>query len=169
MVNKNLSDKWYGWVALSYSQSERTNLRTRETNDYTFDTPVVLNVVGNYQFNDKWNGSFRITAKSGEATTKIIGFEANDDAPAGYYKEVYGEPFADRLPTYVRMDVRVERDFSFFGNEANFYVDVLNLLSGENVNERTLDYERVADSGELHIEDHSDEEVIPSIGMRVSF
>lgn len=45
LVNKNKTDKWYGWVAISYAKSERTDLRQNITRDYYADTPLVVNIV----------------------------------------------------------------------------------------------------------------------------
>ena len=39
LINKDMTSKWYGWLALSLSKSERTNERTGETKDYNLDTP----------------------------------------------------------------------------------------------------------------------------------
>ena len=167
-INRNFADQWYGWMSLSYSESTRTNTRTNETSKYNLDTPVVFNLVGNYQFNSAWNAGFRFTLKSGEADTKIVGVKENPDFP-DHYLPVYGEPFQDRLPVYARLDVRIERSLTWFGHEGSFFIDVINALNRENVSEITLDYEKVNETGELYLIRDADMGVFPSVGISFSF
>lgn len=168
-LNRNRSDDWYGWVSLSYALSERTNLRTGETRTYTLDTPVVLNMVANYQFLPQWDAGFRFTAKSGEATTEIIGVRENPNFP-GNYAPVYGEPYADRLPFYARLDFRVSWEFYAFGNPGSLFVDVLNVLNRENISSVNLDYAKVTETqGELHLEKEADFGTFGSVGVSLSF
>ncbi|TVZ40304.1 outer membrane receptor protein involved in Fe transport [Alteromonadaceae bacterium 2753L.S.0a.02] len=168
MLNKNLVDKWFGWVALSYAKSERTNLRTEETRDYTLDTPVVFNLVANYQVSSHWTLGTRYTLKSGEATTKIVGVEQNSDFP-DHYLPVYGEAYADRLPYYARLDFRAEREFTIYQKDASFYIDILNLLNRENVIQESLDYEKVNATGEVYLRQSVDMGIFPSIGFSIVF
>lgn len=167
-LNRNAANNWYGWASLSYSQSTRTNTRSQTTVDYTLDTPLVFNVVGNYQINNLWDIGFRFTAKSGEASTEIIGIKPNPNFE-GYFLAEYGQPYADRLPTYARLDVRVKRSLNWFGYEGAFFVDVLNILNRENVSEIELDYKRVQETGELYLEKDSELGLFPSIGVSFTF
>jgi outer membrane receptor protein involved in Fe transport len=167
-INRNLADNWYGWVSLSYSKSKRTNQRNNETRDYRFDTPVVFNIVGNYRFTPNWDVGFRFIAKSGEATTNIIDIKPNPLFP-DQYLAVYDEPFDARLPTYMRLDIRFQRQFSMFNNDAKFYIDIINALNKQNITERTLDYKRVNQTGQLHIEEEADFGIFPSVGITFSF
>lgn len=168
MINRNQQDRWYGWIALSYSTSERTNLRSNETRNYVFDTPVVFNMVGNYEFNERWTAGFHFSAKSGEAETDIVGVRDNPDFP-GHYLPIYGEAFADRLPNYTRLDFRAERTIRGWGKQASFYIDVINALNTNNIVGRNLDYEKVDSTGELHIEKVKDRGILPSIGFSITF
>lgn len=168
MINRNLSNRWYGWLALSYANSERTNLRTNVTRDYTFDTPLVLNLVANYQFSEKWEGGLRFTLKSGEATTEIIAVTGNPEFP-GRYLPVYGEPYAERLPDYSRLDLRLSRLTEFFGNDGSIYFDIRNALNTENVVSRDLDYETVNETGELYLKNSTDMGIFGSIGVNFTF
>ena len=167
-INRNFSNRWYGWMSLSYAQSTRTNIRTQEKLDYTFDTPLVFNIVGNYQINSLWNAGFRFTAKSGEANTEIVGIKPNAQNP-DKYSPVYGDPFADRLPIYSRLDIRIERELNWFGHEGAFYVDVINALNRKNVSDIGLDYKKVEATNELHLVKNTDMGIFPSVGVSFSF
>lgn len=167
-LNRERANGWYGWVALSYSTSRRTNNRTAETRDYYLDTPMVLNVVGNYQFTEKWNAGFRLTAKSGQATTKIIGVRSNPDAPDRYLP-VYGEPYQDRLPIYARLDLRIAREIGWFGKEGSIFMDILNATNRRNIDAIGLDYGKVEETGELFTEKEVGLGIFPSIGISLTF
>lgn len=168
MVNRELDNNWYGWMSLSYSQSQRTNLRSGQTRDYTLDTPVVFNLVGNYKFSDAWSGGFRFSAKSGQATTKIIGVQENPNFP-DHYLPVYGSAYEDRLPVYSRLDIRVERKTKFWGFPGSLYLDVVNALNQQNVTRVDLDYEQVNKTGELKLEKSREMGIFPSLGVSVTF
>ncbi len=167
-LNRERANGWYGWVALSYSTSQRTNNRSRETRDYYLDTPMVLNVVGNYRFTEKWNAGFRLTAKSGQATTRIIGVRSNPDAPDRYLP-VYGEPYQDRLPIYARLDLRIARETGWFGKQGSVYLDILNATNRQNIDAIGLDYGKVEDTGELFTEKEVGLGIFPSIGISMTF
>ena len=168
MLNRNLNNGWYGWASLSYSESERTNMITGETRTYQLDTPIVFNLVGSYELSSVWTLGFRFAAKSGEATTEITGIKTNPNFPDKYLP-VYGAPYEDRLPVYARLDLRAEKSMQLFGRDGSFYVDVINALNTENVVSRELDYARVSDTGELHIERQKDMGIFPSVGIAITF
>lgn len=168
-LNRNLANNWYGWVALSYAESERTNLRTGESQSYALDTPLVFNLVANYRLSRLWDIGTRFTAKSGEADTRIVGIKENPDF-AGNYLPIYSDDvYGDRLPTYSRLDLRLNRDTQIFGRNGKVFVDVLNVLGRKNINSRELDYERVNSTGELHIKKEGDLGRIASVGFSVTF
>lgn len=168
MLNKKFTDRWFGWASLSVSDSNRKNLRTGLETDYTLDTPVVFNLVGNYQISENWTGGLRYSYKTGEANTKIIGIKPNPYFPDRYLP-VYGEPFADHLPAYHRIDLRFERQFIAFNNDASFFIDIINLLNRENVSEQELDYEKVNETGQLHVTNSTDMGLFGSLGASIRF
>ncbi len=169
-LNRDLDDSWYGWVALSYSRSHRTNERTNETRDYFLDTPLVLNVVGNYQINELWDVGLRLTAKSGQAVTEVIGVRENPEFEDSYLPVYADEAYGDRAPYYARLDLRAKRDIHWFGNEGSFYIDVLNASNRDNVIDTKVDYEKVISTGgEFHTKDDVDLGIFPSIGVSFTF
>lgn len=168
LLKKGLERSWYGWASLSYSQSDRTNTRTGKNQSYAYDTPVVFNLVASYLIGEKWEAGFRYTLKSGEATTEILGVKENPDYP-GRFLPVYGEPFADRLPNYSRLDLRFSRQLTFWSRDGSFYIDIRNVLNKENVAARELDYTVMSETGELRIKDSTEMGIFGSIGVSVTF
>ncbi|MFT7675839.1 MAG: hypothetical protein ACI845_004266, partial [Gammaproteobacteria bacterium] len=132
LVNRNLSDKWYGWASVSYSKSERTNERTGQKQLFNYDRPVILNLVANYQINDLWNIGFRWKAQSGSLYTPIIVLEESA-TQAGIMSPVYGRNNSERLPVYHRLDIRAERVRHYSWGSFTFFTDLLNAYANENV------------------------------------
>ncbi|WP_440903077.1 TonB-dependent receptor plug domain-containing protein [Catenovulum sp. SX2] len=168
LLNRDRANNWYGWASLSYSRSQRSNNLTGQTADYRLDTPLVFNLVANYQFSPTWDIGFRFVAKSGEAYNKPVGIEENPLFPDRYIG-VYDEPYGDRLPVYARLDIRLQHDFTLMNNQAKFFVDVINALNRRNTIGRDLDYKRVNQTGELFIEEEQDLGIFPSVGMSITF
>jgi len=132
LLNKNLSDDWYGWASISYSRSNRTNERTGREQPFDFDRPVVLNLVANYQINDLWNIGFRWKAQSGALYTPIVGLEAST-TQTGVMNPVYGKVNSERLPAYHRLDIRIERVSNYSWGSFTFFTDFLNAYGNENI------------------------------------
>jgi hypothetical protein len=162
------SDKWYGWLALSVARSERTNERTGITRRYRLDTPLIANWVMNYQFAPHFGAGFRLTLRSGQADTPIVGLRENPDF-AGYVRPVYGEPFSDRLPLYGRLDLRFKYDFRVAGYESAWILDVINATNRRNVASRHLDYRRSQAEGRPYVVDEVGNELFPALTFRIAF
>ncbi len=167
-INKDRINRWYGWLAISASQSNRTNKLTGIERNYYLDTPWVLNTVVNYQLTDNWNIGSRFTAQSGRAITPIIGIQANPNFKDNLLP-VYGEAYTDNLPIYARFDLRAERQMHLFGIPGRYTLDVLNLLNRQNVSDRRLDYSRSKETGQLYLEDTVDMGIVLSAGLTLNF
>lgn len=167
-INKELTHRWYGWLAISASKSLRTNKLTGIENNYYLDTPVVVNWVMNYKLTDKWTMGTRVAAQTGRAVTPIIGAQKNPYY-ANHILPVYGEAFTENLPTYTRVDLRFKRDANFWGYSGTYNIDILNAFNTRNVTDRTLDYKRTTSPQDYKLEDEVGLGIIPAIGMSITF
>ena len=167
-INKGLTDRWYGWLAISASRSTRTNQLTDVERDYYLDTPLVLNGVVNYQLNELWNVGTRLTLQSGRAITPIVGIQPNPYFE-GRILPVYGEPYSENLPAYARLDLRAEREMTLWGYSGTYNIDILNLFNRQNVTDRNLDYKRTQSAQHFKLEDEVGMGIIPAIGMSLVF
>lgn len=169
LINKNRVDRWYGWLSLSYSKSERTNLREQQTFEYYADTPVVVNMVLNYQLSDKWNLGFNFTARSGQPYTPIIGVRENPKAD-GYFLPIYGAAYSERFDLAHRLDVRAENKSSLWGFDATWVFEIMNLYNQDNTSYIDLDYANIHSTNDLLIEEESDNfSLRPSVGLSITF
>jgi len=169
LINKNKTDKWYGWLALSYAKSERTDERQNITRDYYADTPLVFNMVFNYQISEKWQGGFNFTARSGQTYTSIIGVKENPEFEGRFLPE-YGDPFSERFDIYHRLDIRFERETDFWGLDGVLILELMNAYGQGNTSSIDLDYQKVSSTNDLIIKESDDDfEMRPSIGFSLTF
>ncbi len=166
MINKNLTDRWYGWASLSLSKSDRTNKQTGKATDSFYDVPIVANIVFNYQINQLWNAGFRWNLRSGSLYTPIIGNRENPDFP-GFYLPVYGELNSKRDKAYHRLDFRIERKFNNNTIDGSFFIDIINLYNRKN--SYGVEYEPIANSREFKLNREEGFGTFPSIGVKLIF
>ena len=167
MLNKELTSRWYGWLAVSLARTRRTDNMTGETVPFSFDTPLVATLVGNYQLTRWWSAGARWTFRSGLPYTPIVGNHENPDFP-GYYLPTYGTLNSSRASPFHRLDLRVERVFGS-GRRVNgsFYFDVINAY-GRNSG-GAAQYKPVAGSSNYRLEEADSVPRVVSAGVRVTF
>lgn len=164
-TNKTLSDDWYGWLSIAYSETKRKNLITGESFKYDYDQPWIVNLVSNYQLNQDWQIGLKWRYQSGQLITPIIGAEdANDTDNPGLFNPIYADLNSKRLPDYHRLDVRADRSFKYDNWQMDLYFEVLNLYGQENV--VGYDYKN-ADYSER--ENQTDLPTIPAVGIKAIF
>lgn len=166
-INKELTDKWYGWVALSTSKSLRTNKLTQVEKNYYLDTPIVFNAVANYKLTSKWTMGGRFTAQTGRAYTPILGAQKNPFFD-NHILPIYGEAYSDNLPTYARLDLRFKYDTMFWGYPGSWNIDILNATNRRNVTDRNLDYKKTT-LQQYKLEDTVGLGIIPAAGISITF
>ncbi|NVK39180.1 MAG: TonB-dependent receptor, partial [Gammaproteobacteria bacterium] len=144
LINKNLTDKWYGWLSVAYSKTKRTNDLTGLDLDYELDRPWIVNLVATYQKNEKTSYGFKWRYQSGSLITPITGatpYDANgneiDPAPANpadayIYDPNEGKPNSQRLSPYHRLDFRLDHDVS---KRSTVYFEIINLYNRANVSD----------------------------------
>ncbi|WP_245792349.1 TonB-dependent receptor plug domain-containing protein [Teredinibacter waterburyi] len=169
LINKELTSKWYSWVALSLAKSQRTNTRTDTTIDYYLDTPIIFNWVINYAPSTRFNAGLHWTIRSGSADTPIIGLQENP-----YFEDsilpVYGEPFSDRYPTFSQLDVRFKWSRKLWGMDAEYVLDIINVLNQQNITDRSLDYDEINSvDDDVVLVESAGRGIIPAFGLRLKF
>lgn len=164
-TNKTLSEDWYGWLSIAYSETKRKNLLTGESFKYNYDQPWIINLVTNYQINPIWQVGIKWRYQSGQLVTPIIGSEdANDPENPGLYDPIYGGINSERLPDYHRLDIRADRSFEYDDWKMDLYFEVINLYGQENV--IGYQYEN-ADYSKR--ENQTDLPTIPAVGIKAIF
>ena len=126
-----LGPRWFGWVALSYSRALREDLDTGERFDFEYDQPLIASIVAKFLLSEQVSLSAKAWHHSGPPHTAILGGEP-DPANAGAFLPIYGEVNGERLPSYLRLDVRADFRPRRWRN-VNFYMEILNATNHRNV------------------------------------
>jgi len=168
VVERELSNGWYGWASISYSKSERTDELSQATTDYYLDTPLLANVVANYQLNERWDFGLRLTVRSGQKYTPITGLRINPDHQDNFLP-VYGELNSKTLPTYYRLDLQANYKTRYWGNNAEWTFAMLNATGSENISGYYYAPDGSETSDNYKIEGEEGMEMFPSIGLKMSF
>lgn len=164
-ANKTLSDDWYGWLSIAYSETKRKNIATGESFKYDYDQPWIINLVSNYQMTQDWQIGFRWRYQSGQLVTPVVGaVDANDPENPGLFNPIYAELNSKRLPDYHRLDIRADRSFKYDDWQVDLYFEILNLYGQENI--VGYDYKN-ADYSER--ENKTDLPTIPAVGIKAIF
>jgi len=177
LINKNLTDKWYGWLSVAYSKTERENNITGQSIDYEYDRPWVVNLVAAYQKNPKTSYGFKWRYQSGSLVTPIDTsgnatpyypcgtradgstiYSANSTDPgcsstATLYDPVEGAPNSERLSSYHRLDFRLDHKIS---SRSTIYGEIINLYNRRNV------------SGYEYNKDYTEKEEVESLPILFS-
>jgi outer membrane receptor protein involved in Fe transport len=152
LINKNLTDKWYGWLSVAYSKTKRENEDTGQEIDYELDRPWVVNLVASYQKNEKTSYGFKWRYQSGSLVTPINGADAYYSCGTAangstiysktlstgcntepyVYDPIEGKPNSERLSAYHRLDFRMDHDLS---DRSTLYFEIINLYNRANVSD----------------------------------
>ncbi|GLR71369.1 TonB-dependent receptor plug domain-containing protein [Agaribacter marinus] len=174
MINKALTDDWYGWFSLAYTKSERKNSQTNETINYEFDIPVIANLVAKYQWSDNWHFGVKWTYRSGRRYTDVLDsfpVFANADNPNTpsdeplFYVPVYGEFNGQRRESGHRLDIRVDYMTKIYGSNVNMYIDVLNVLGSQRIQEDEWNADYTSSIPDYEFPD----EMFPGLGISMQF
>ena len=168
LVKRERQNGWFGWASLSWSKSDRTDDLTNITSDYYLDTPLVANIVANYELNERWDFGLRFTLRSGAKYTPITGLRDNPDYDEHYLPN-YGEVNSKTLPTYHRLDLEANYKTLYWGYDAKWTFAVINAMAQENISGYYYDPADNDTPTSYTVSGEEDIGVFPYIGLKMTF
>ncbi|MGC4116229.1 MAG: hypothetical protein QM765_16955 [Myxococcales bacterium] len=141
MLRHPLGGRWFGWLSYSLQQSTRyVRFRTYDAEGfpdgwaegylpYAFDQTHVLNAVLSYQLPAGWTvgAVFHLNTGRPEAGTMTSVTMREGSVSNTPTWVTLSQNRADRLPPFLRLDVRVSKVFVFDDFTLDAYLDVLNV------------------------------------------
>lgn len=168
LVKREKQNGWYGWASISWSKSDRTDDYIKKTTEYYLDTPLMFNLVGNYELNERWDFGVKLSIRSGAKYTPIIALRENPDYPDNFLP-VYGDLNSKDLPVYHRLDLQANYKTTLWDKEAQWTFAILNATGNDNIS----GYYYAPDGSETltdyKIEGEEGMGMFPSIGLKVQF
>lgn len=131
LLRHQLTKNFFGWVSYSLSRTERDFRGGTVWALGQFDQPHNLIVVASYKLPFDFIIGGRLRYTSGPLRTPIVG--AIYDVNGNYYFPIQGEQYAERLPDFFQLDVRIDKRFVFQNWMLAIYVDVQNVTNRRNV------------------------------------
>ncbi len=155
-----------GWLSYSYLKADQ-KLSINDTLGYYFprntDQRHTLAIVANIDLGKCWSMNVRGVYGSGYPYTPMI----------AVYNQSYdvwnwhlGNPNSAYLPAYKRVDVRVTKDFEFFGFASSAFLDVSNIFNFQNVQSYSYGYNS---DGTPKIVPEGLFPILPTLGFSVKF
>ncbi len=163
MMRRRLGSAVFGWVSYAVSRSERT-VPGMGTIPFEFDQTHVLNTVLSWEVGRNWTLGAVLHVNTGRPYTPfIIDACSGDDEEDRYFDARLGAPNAARIPTYWRIDARVQKREAFDTWFFDFYIDFFNA----SFRWETIDYYVDAYDGRLRPDILR--LFLPTIGIRGEF
>ncbi len=124
-------ETWFGWIAYTYSRSYRTDDPSQfpEERLYAFDQPHNLTAVASKKIG-RWRLGTRIRWISGSPFTPVIGRVW--DLEQARWISVDGDPFSDRLSSFISVDVRIDYSWKLKRGDLTLFLDLRNATNNAN-------------------------------------
>jgi TonB family protein len=161
LARRNLTDRLFGWVAYTFSRSQRRDRPDGPLRLFDNDQTHVLTAIASYKLTANWEIGARFRFSSGNPLTPITG--AVRDDVTDVFIPVYGGVNSQRLPHFHQLDIRVDRNFIFEKWNLNVYLDLTNA------------YNNPAEEGILYNYNYSESAfleglpILPIIGAKGNF
>jgi hypothetical protein len=163
LARRRLGHRLFGWVAYTLARAERNTPYGWRPAD--FDQTQLINAVASYALGRSWTISAVFHYNTGRPVTPNLASVGGTIVPTtDDYDRVYN---TDRLPSFWRIDARIEKREAFDTWYLDFYVDWLNIsLQREVTGYR---YETDQRTGELRRISEGPVLTIPTMGLRAEF
>jgi TonB family protein len=150
--------KFFGWIAYTLSRSERRADDSESFHLFEYDQTHILTALGSYRIGSGWEVGARWRYVTGSPYTPVA--SAIYDADAGAYSPVNATPFSGRDEAFHRLDVRVDKTWTFQHWKLGAYLDVQNAYSRSNAEGRSYNFNYARSTAVAGLP------ILPVIGIR---
>ncbi len=155
-----------GWISYSYLTADQ-KLTAKDTLGYYFprntDQRNTLAAVADIDLGRSWSMNVRLVYGSGYPYTPLI---AVYNTTYNVWTWQLGNPNSAFLPPYKRVDMRVTKDFYFFGLRSSAFLDVSNIFDFQNVQSYSYQFDN---QGNPLAVPQKLFPILPTLGFAVNF
>ncbi len=127
LARRALTERFFGWVAYTFSRSQRRDGPGEALRLFDNDQTHVLTTIASYKLPAGWEVGARFRFASGNPNTPITG--ARRDDLTDVFIPTFGAVNSRRLPNFHQLDVRVDKNFIFDTWNLNVYLDLTNVYN----------------------------------------
>ena len=142
MVRQAPVNNLFGWLSYTLSKAERNDDPNGDGEWYRFDFDQthILVLLGGYQFPYDIGVSGRMQYVTGNPYTPFSGgvYDIDQDSYTAFPS---GETNTERQPPFFAIDARVDKLFTFKKWQLETYLDLLNVVRGENPEDIQYNYD----------------------------
>ncbi|MGB2867292.1 MAG: TonB-dependent receptor [Bacteroidota bacterium] len=161
-LQKKFTDGFVGSASYSYSVSKRRDQGSLPLYFFEFDRPHIVNLIAGMELGAGWQLGAKFQYASGNPYTPVVGVVKK----SGVNYLVDGEPFSARYPDYHKLDIRLDRKFTFGSWTLTAYLDLWNVYNRDNI----LSYSyNVSQQGTVTTTPRFDFGVLPIFGLTAQF
>ena len=161
LLRKELTSRLFGWIAYTFSHSERIDRPGQQWRLFDFDQTHNLTAIASYKLPRGWQIGARFRFITGNPETPVLG--SRYLAPLDVYLPIYGATNSARVPSFSQLDVRIDKVWTFDAWTLDAYLDVLNSYNRRPVEATLYSYD-FGQSAYLR-----GLPIIPTLGLKGSF
>jgi TonB family protein len=160
IARRRLGHRLFGWVTYTLARSER-DFAGAGWRPADFDETHIVNAIASYALGRSWTVSGTFHLNSGRPSTPpVMGADQTDPLANAPNRNL------ERLPTFWRIDARIEKREAFDTWFLDFYVDWLNISLQREISAYNYSFDM---AGVLHRQGTGAILTIPTLGIRVVF
>ncbi len=129
LVRVRPTGRFFGFLSYTLMRSERGD-EGQAYRLFDRDQPHILNATGTYRLGRGWELGASVRYTSGTPYTPVT--SATYEATTDTYAARFGRPMSARNPPFSRVDLRVQKTWTFTHWSAAVYLDVQNVLNAPN-------------------------------------
>ena len=153
--------KVYGWISYTLLKSERKDHPGDPWRPFQYDQTHILTIIAGYHLPWEIDVGARFRYVTGNPSTALG--PGVLDADQGVVIPIPGAPYAERLPPFISLDLRVDKRFTFKSWILSVYLDVSNVTNNGNVEGYAYSYDYTQRQAVTGLP------ILPSLGIRASF
>jgi outer membrane receptor protein involved in Fe transport len=161
LLRKELTSRLFGWIAYTFSRSQRIDRPGQPWRLFDFDQTHNLTAIASYKLPRGWQIGARFRFITGNPETPVLG--SRYLAPLDVYLPIYGATNSERVPPFSQLDVRIDKVWTFDAWTLDAYLDVLNSYNRRPVEATLYSY----DFGQSRY--LRGLPIIPTLGLKGSF
>ena len=138
LVRLELWRNLFGWVSYTLSRSERLDHTDQDWHLFQYDQTHILTMLASYKLPRGFQIGlrFRYTTGNPYTATASAFYDSNTDR----YQPIQGPLFGDRVGSFVQLDARFDKTFTFNRWKLSLYLDLQNVTNTANPESVTYNY-----------------------------